>query len=201
MSNSVFPTLVGLEWGIEWEPEFFNRMQKAVSGKEYRANLGASPVYRLKLSYEFLKGGTQTDLRTLMGFFLERKGSFDSFLYLHPDDNAVTDQLIGVANGSKLQFQLVRSFGSAFVEPVCNVITVTNIKVNGVTKTSGVDYTVSATGMVIFASAPVSGNITWTGRYYYKARFMQDNMAFSKFMKDLFSAKKVELNASLGTKI
>lgn len=201
MSNSVFPTLAGLEWGVEWEPEFFNRVQQAVSGKEYRANLGASPVYRLKLSYEFLKAGSQTELKTLLGFFLERKGSFDSFLYTHPDDNSVTDQLIGVANGAKLQFQLVRAYGSAFVEPVCNVVSITNIKVNGVAKTQGTDYTVSSTGMVIFTSAPVSGNITWTGSYYYRARFLQDSMSFTKFMKDLFSAKQVELRASLGTKV
>jgi uncharacterized protein (TIGR02217 family) len=111
------------------------------------------------------------------------------------------DQLIGVANGAKLQFQLVRAYGSAFVEPVCNVVSITNIKVNGVAKTQGTDYTVSSTGMVIFKSAPVSGNITWTGSYYYRARFLQDSMSFTKFMKDLFSAKQVELKASLGTKV
>lgn len=201
MSNQFFPDLPGLTWGVQWQPMFSTKIQTAVSGKEYRASLTANPVYQLSLSYDFLRHGAKQELRQLLGFFLARKGSFDSFLYIHPDDNAVTDQLIGVANGVKTSFQLLRGFGSEFVEPVQNINLVTNIKVNGVVKTLGPDYTVSATGMVVFGAAPTSGNVTWTGAYYYRARFAQDSLAFEKFMNNLFSAKKVEMLASLGTKI
>lgn len=201
MGNAIYPVLPGLSFDVGWSPAFKTKVLTATSGKEYRAALMANPVYSLKMKYEFLRAGARNELRTLAGFFLARRGSFDSFLFEHPDDNAVADQLIGVANGVTTTFQLLRGYGSEFVEPVQNPKQVTAIKVNGVIKTLGTHYTMSSTGMVVFTSAPLVGNITWSGSYYYRARFAQDVSDFNKFMKDLWDNKKVELLACLGTKI
>lgn len=200
MSNAIFPKLPGLAPGSGWQPHFSTKILTAASGKEYRAALMANPVYTLNLKYNFLRASRQ-EWQTLLGFFLARRGAFDSFLYEHPDDNAVADQLIGVADGMNKNFQLLRGFGADFIEPVQNPKQVTAIKVNGVLKTPGADYTVSATGVVVFAVAPMAGNVTWSGTFYYRARFADDNSTFEKLMHNVYTNKKVDLVASLGTKI
>lgn len=200
MGNAIFPKLPGLAPGSGWEPGFKTKILEARSGKEYRASYAANPKYALSLKYNFLRMGKQ-ELQSLLGFFLARGGSFDSFLYEHPDDNAVVDQLIGVANGSNAAFQLLRGIGSEFVEPVQNPKQVDNIKVNGITKTLGVHYTVSPTGLVVFTTAPLIGNVTWTGTYYYRARFADDNATFEKLMHNIYTNKKVNLVACLGKQI
>jgi uncharacterized protein (TIGR02217 family) len=200
MSNDIFPKLAGLSLGSGWEPRFSTKILTATSGREYRASLMANPVYMLSLRYNFLRSSKQ-ELQTLIGFFLARKGSYDSFLYEHPDDNAMVDQQIGAANGSITSFQLLRAIGTGFIEPVQNPKSVDAIKVNGVLKTLGTDYTVSSTGLITFTAAPLTGAITWSGSYYYRARFADDSSTYAKLMAGIWENKKVDLTASLGTKI
>lgn len=200
MSNYQFPTLPGVTWKTTWTPTFRTKVQSAVSGKEYRASLMANPIYNLTLSFEFLRGGTKQELKQLVGFFLARRGAFDNFLYRMDDDCAVVDQQIGVADAKTKSFQLVRAFGSEFTEPVQNIDVITAIKVNGVLQAPA-SYVVSASGMVTFGAAPGAGPITWTGSYFYRARFADDEQDFERFMKNLWEAKTVNLVSSLGTRI
>ena len=201
MSNAIFPVLPGLMWGTDWAPKFSTKIQTATSGKEYRASLMSSPVYTFKLKYEFLRGASRQELQTLFGFFLARRGSFDNFLYSYSDDCSVTDQIIGVANGSQTNFQLVRGFSSDFAEAVQNINQVVNIKVNGQVMALGRDYTISATGLVMFSAAPNAGAVTWSGTYYYRARFTQDALPFTSLMQFMYELKSLEMIASLGLKI
>jgi len=200
MSGQIFPDLPGLTWTVTWQPTFKTKIQTAISGAEYRTSLMANPIYELSLSYEFLRHGSRQELRQLVGFFLARRGSYDNFLYRHLDDCTVVDQVIGVGDGHTQSFQLVRSFGSEFVEPVQNIDAITAVKVAGVVRAAGA-YTVSPTGMVKFVVAPAAGSITWTGSYFYRVRFSADEQEFEKFMKDLWTAKKVQLTGSLGMRI
>ncbi len=201
MSDILFPTLPGLTWDVLWQPVFHTKVQSAVSGKEYRASLMANPLYNLTLTYEFLRHGSKQELRQLVGFFLARRGSFDNFLYRLDEDCCVADQQIAVADGHTRSFQLMRSFGSEFIEPVQNIEAITNVKIAGAVKIAGIDFTVSATGMVTFMIAPAAGAITWSGTYFYRARFQSDHQDFQRFMHNLWSAKTVNLTASLGTRI
>ncbi|MET3134612.1 uncharacterized protein (TIGR02217 family) [Oxalobacteraceae bacterium GrIS 1.11] len=198
MSDILFPTLPGLTWDVIWQPQFHTKVQSAVSGKEYRASLMANPLYKLTLNFEFLRHGPRPELRQLLGFFLARRGSFDNFLYRFEDDCSVSNQPIGVADGRTKSFQLMRGFGADFIEPVQNIDTVLDVKIDGL---ANVDYTRSATGMLTFAAAPAAGAITWSGAYFYRARFVDDEQDFEKFMKNLWKAKSVKLLASLGTRI
>lgn len=200
MSNLLFPEMPGLEWDVAWYPVFKTAIQAAVSGKEYRASLMANPLYTFELNYEFLRQGARRELAQLVGFFLARRGSYDNFLYRFLDDCAVTDQLIAVGDGATASFQLRRSFGES-VEPVQNVDQIKNVKVAGVEQRLGLDYTVSATGMLTFAAPPAGQPITWTGSYFYRARFAADTQEFDRFMKDLWSAQTLTLTATLGTRI
>jgi hypothetical protein len=64
------------------------------------------------------------------------------------------------------------------------------------------DYTLDSKGLITFASAPLLGALlTWTGAYYYRARFARDLVDLEQFMKDLYQLRQVQLRASLGSKI
>lgn len=197
MSNLLFPDLPGITWQVTWSPMFKTRIQTTVSGKEYRQALMANPIYKLTLSYEFLRHGARDELRALVGLFHRVRGSFDNFLFQLPDDCSVTDHPFAVGDGKTKSYQLMRAFGSGSPEPVQNIEKITNIKI-GNSVTGG--YTVSDKGVITFPSAP-TGPLKWTGRYYYRVRFEHDSQDFEQFMLDLWSAKKVGLIGSLGTRI
>jgi len=56
-------------------------------------------------------------------------------------------------------------------------------------------YTLGPTGLVTFSSGVSTPGqvIAWTGAYYYRCRFMQDQNQFDEFMNNFYEAKKVEL--------
>ena len=166
----------------------------------------AYPLYQFKLKYEFLRSSAAyLELQTLAGFFLARQGSFDSFLYTDPDDNTVTNQVIGTGDGSNKVFQLVRTYGAGgftLTEPVHNTNSTPVIKVDGVTKAVTTDYTISATGLVTFVTAPANTkSVTWTGTFYYRCRFKDDSSDFDKFMQDLWSNSAVAFIGSTLNKL
>lgn len=201
MSDAIFPVMPGLSWGTDWAPKFNTKILTATSGKEYRSSLMVTPIYTFKLQYEFLRAASRQELQTMMNFFLARRGAFDSFLYSHPDDCSVTDQLIGVANGAQRQFQLMRGFGSDYAEPVQNINQLLNVKVNGIAKAAGSDYTVTSSGLVVFGVTPAAGSVTWSGSYYYRCRFTKDELPFHNLMQAVHSLKALEMTGSLGKKI
>lgn len=196
MSNEILPVFPGLQWENEWGPQFKTNIKEAASGKEYRSSLTAAPKYHFRLKIDWLRESVN-ELQQLAAFFLARRGAFDSFLYVHPSDCTVTDQLMGVGTGVTKVFQLVRGLGGSFVEPVCNLNQVAAIKVNGVALNPATDYTISAAGLVSFTNAP-TGNITWTGSYYYRCRFTKDNVDFKGIAAGISSPGTVEMVASLG---
>lgn len=68
------------------------------------------------------------------------------------------------------------------------------VYVNGALKVNGVDYTVNSAGFVTFTVAPPAGAmLTWTGAYYWRVRFAQDEAEFSNFMQGLWELKTIEL--------
>lgn len=196
MSNAVFPVIPGLLWDVGKRPVWRTQIQSAVSGKELRAAYMSYPLYQFSLSYEFLRAdAVNAELQQIMGFFNARNGSYDSFLYSDPTDSVTTDESFGTGNGVATQFQLVRAMGG-FAEPVQNLNGVPVIKVAGVAKTAGTDYTIGSTGLVTFAAAPSNGSaLTWTGNFYYRVRFMQDMADFSNFVYQLWTLKRLEFQS------
>lgn len=199
MSDEVFPTLAGLSWGNTKRPKFNSVVQSSVNLTELRASYTATPVYSVTLKYDVLRDNELVnELKTLVGFFLARRGRFDSFLFLDGDDSVATDQSLGVGNATEVEFQLVRSYGS-FTEKVSNGITISEVTVSN-TPTS--NYTVSSTGLITFNSAPAANApIAWSGTYYYRARFLEDESEFENFMYKLWNNQTVDMLMNLGTKL
>lgn len=192
MSEAVFPSLIGQEWPVNKTPAFHNIIQKSVSGKRKALALMSYPLWTFKVSYSFLSdnGTPNDDIHTLMGFFLARQGNFDDFLFDDKSDNLATDQTFGVGDGATTQFQLVRNYGG-FIEPVLGLKGTPTIKVNGITV---VPSTVSTKGKVTFSSPPAAGAmLTWSGGFYYRVAFVQEETEFENFMQGLWANRSLEL--------
>lgn len=193
MSNAVYPSLPGLTATVTRTPIFKTDVKTTPSGRSFVGAQMQSPLYRYTLAYEFLRDtAAYAEFRTLLGFYNARQGAFDSFLFQDPGDQTVTAQAFGTGDASTKTFQLVRTLGGT-VEPVYDLNGAPLIYVGGVLKTLTTDYTINSTGGVTFVTAPAAAApITWTGSYYWRVRFVSDELDFEKFMNTLWSAKKVE---------
>lgn len=196
MGNAIFPTLPGLSWSSIKAPTFSTRVQKSVSGKELRAAYYSTPIWKFSLTYEFLRANATQELQQLVGFFNARQGSFDSFLYLDPTDNVVSQQVFAVGDGVTTRFKLSRNLGG-FSEPVAALQLLASIQVNGADFpwANNANWVPGMNdGTVTFAVPPAAGaSLSWSGNYYFRVRFTWDSTEFENFMKDLWAAKKVEL--------
>ena len=192
MSDAVFPVLPGMTWDIVKKPIWSTIIQTSVSGKELRGTYWTYPRWEFNLAYDLLRAGTEQELQTLLGFFLERQGSFDTFLYLDPSDNIVVGQRVGVGDASTVNFQLVRTLGG-FVEPIKSPLSVPTIYFDGVKQSSGWSGgDLTSSGLVTFATAPGSGVvITADFSYYFRCRFIDDVEEFNNFMYQLWELKKL----------
>lgn len=196
MGNAIFPTFPGLKWGRKKTAVWSTGTQKSASGREFRTAYYSYPQWRFSLSFEVLRTkASVNELEQLAGFFNARKGSFESFLYEDPTDNAVTDQAIGNTVQGVTRYQLVRSMGG-FIEPVLAVKERPAVKVGGTALTYGRDYTVTDKGVLVFNTPQTPGRpITWTGGFYFRVRFTSDTVDFENVLGSLWAAKKIELTS------
>jgi uncharacterized protein (TIGR02217 family) len=194
MSNEIYPTLAGLGIRVRTTvlaPPVLQR--RTPSQRVYKARDASYPRYRRVLSYEVLRAGAEAELQTLVGFFNKRGGSFDSFLYSVPDDNAVTAMQFGTGNGTTTAFQLVRNFGG-FVEPVFDLNGAPQIFRAGVLQATPANYSINSAGLVTFTTAPTAGQaLTWTGSFYVRHCFERDQLEVERFLHLLYEARSVEL--------
>lgn len=125
--NSPLP---GLSIEVTKTPRFRTTISEAASGGEVRYAQAEYPRWDFELSYEFLEDRAlaDTSLKTIMGFFLARQGSFDSWLFKDPDDYLAVGGVCGISDGVTTEFPLCRSMGG-FNEKVGQVDPVNNIRV------------------------------------------------------------------------
>jgi uncharacterized protein (TIGR02217 family) len=193
--NSALP---GLTFDISKRPAFKTRISESPSGMEVRNSLTEYPRWDFELNYEFLEDrtGANSSLKTIMGFFLQMRGSYDSWLFKDPDDYQATDVLIGTGDAATLEFPFVRNMGG-FYERIGQVDTVNtvNIYANGVL-VNPADYTITMPNRLIFDVAPAAGVIiTGSYQYYFVCRFIEDQMDFEKFADKLWSLQQVEFRS------
>ena len=208
MSSAVFPVLPGLKFDVIKQPIFSTKIQRASSGKEYRAAFYQYPLYKFTFAYDLLRdAATFQELQKVMGFFNARQGSFDNFLFSDPSDAGVTAQSFGTGDGNTTTFQLTRTYGNGSFNASDLVQNVNANAVydngNAVTYGSGAgNYTVGSTGIVTFGTAPVANHaLTWTGTYYYRCRFVDDSLEFNNFMNGLWELSKISFLGSPQNKL
>ena len=189
----IYPTVPGLTWSLKKTPMFKTLVQEAVSGFEQRAMLQIYPRWIWELVYDFFRSSSAyNELQTLLGFFLQRQGAFAPFLIRDLEDNSVTGQAIGTGDGVTTAFQLARTYGG-FTEPVTDTDGTATVYINGLPTT---DYAISATGQIVFTTAPASGAvITADFSYYWRVRFMDDSSEFENWADHLWANGKIQLKS------
>lgn len=167
MSDAVFPALIGLTWDVQKKPIFSNKIATHTSGKETATSYYQNPKWEYVLTYDYLpdypKSVGDSDLQTLLGFFLNRRGRFDTFLFTDPDDNTVVAGFQKTFDGTSIEFNLVRGIGG-FYEPVGQLNTGLSVWLN-VTETTTIPntpgpYTVTvshAAAYVLTESVTING--------------------------------------------
>ena len=197
--GTLFPTLPGIQWGVQKSPQFNTAIHRAVSGYEIRAARMQYPLWTFTLSYEFLRDGAYAELKTLLGFFLQRMGSFSAFCYSDPSDNTVVNQAFATGDGVTSSFALTRAYGG-FVEPVQNLNGTPQIVVGG-TPLAPTDFSI-LDGVVMLATPPAAGALlTWTGSFFYRVRFVNDHADFNQFMFELYELKQISFVGSPMNKV
>jgi len=100
----------------------------------------------------------------------------------------------GLGDGHTTQFQLARMFGGVrdgVPVPIKDLNGTPKIWVNGVVPVPA--PVVDGNGMVTFSSAPaLNAVLSWSGKYYYRMRFLNDSDEFEEFAYNLYAAKKIE---------
>lgn len=155
--NSALP---GLAFSVHKKPMFKTNIKEAASGNEVRTAMMTYPRWDFELTYDFLKDTPQatayTSLETIMGFFLQMQGAFNTFLFKDPDDYLVSNTLCGISDGLTLQYPLLRNLGG-FYELVGQVDTANPIVISQSTEESTTipstpgPYTVTVTEAATFA--------------------------------------------------
>lgn len=190
MSGAIFPTLPGLAFPFGRGPRWESSRHFTASGRRFSSTYWTYPVWVYKLKIEFLRSGLgYSEMESLAAFFNAAGGGWDTWLFTDPDFNAVSAQQIGVGDGTTTDFPLLRQIGS-FAEPVGEKNAITSVTLNGTPTGS---YTLIENRIVRFNSAPDAGVVArWTGTYYMRCAFTDDELDLQKFMAGLYSADGVE---------
>jgi uncharacterized protein (TIGR02217 family) len=198
LSNAVLPTLPGMNFPVGRSPIWQTDVQYSVSGKRTSISNWTYPKWKYTIGFDVLRSNALAELQQMVGFFNARQGRFDTFLFNDPDDNSVLLQGFGFGDGTTTKFQLARAYGG-YVEPVLvvNSTPAPQIYVNGTLKIGGTDYTLNVTtGLVTFVTAPANGTaLTWTGAYYWRCEFLDDQIDPSKFMTQLWELKTLNFQS------
>jgi uncharacterized protein (TIGR02217 family) len=196
MSDYLLPSLPGLAWNTVRRPKFSTPIAPHVSGREVRISNYAYPIWEWEMSYEFLRAGAEQELQTLIGFFLARRGQFDTFLFLDPEeqDNALTAVTVGTGDAAQTKWTLFKTW-AGFAEP-CGYVDPASVHVyftaSGATVEQTSGWTFVSPNQIDFATPPPTGTvITADYAWYYRVRFGEDSQDYNNFMFNLFELKKM----------
>lgn len=178
------------------KPRFNNKVFSSPSGYEVRTSLQDQPLWDFELSYDYLpnRRDGMVDLETIQAFFLNRRGSYESFLYRHPETPFEVATPLGTGNGTNKDFLLVKSTGS-FTEFAGGIHDEDDIMLflDGLPVNLG-SYTLVDHRTVRFNVAPPAGvDITADYQPLYRVRFKDDMVSFDGFMHRLWELNQVEL--------
>ena len=213
MSDVLFPELPGLEWDLTKTPMFNTKIMQSVNGRELRASYQAVPKYQISMSFAFLRESKgRNELQQLEGFFLERRGSFDSFLFKMPEDNEFQCTFVG--DGVQTSFQLYKQINTTQI-PLQHTQAEQSedplMWSENASKPMWSDpesqmwllqFGITSNGLLQMPIPLAAGeSITISGTYYYRCRFADDEQQYTNFMSKLWKAGKVEMVGSLGNKV
>jgi uncharacterized protein (TIGR02217 family) len=197
MALPLFPNTPGITWPVKKMPGFATQIQSSLAGRRTPVRFQLEPRWSYELKIEFLRNfGGRLEFQNLLNVFAQTSGSYGTFLFDDIDDNAVTDQTIGIGDGANKVFALLRTY-AGFNQRVAATKAAPVIKVAGSVVSSG-QYTISNTGVVTFTTAPGAGQaVTWTGGYYWVCRFDDDQLDLSQFMSNWWEVSSLKFSTEI----
>lgn len=181
-----FPLAIGREAMVV--TEFSTQIVSAPSGHEQRASEWAEA----RMAYDAGPGiRSEADVRTLTDFFRARRGAARAFRFRDPFDAssagdggvpAVGDQMLGVGDGARRQFVLVKRYGAGDAEQVrairLPVAGSVRVSVDGLETAA---FVVTGEGEVLLDAAPAPGVAVRAGYLFDVAvRFAEDRLEASR---------------------
>ena len=211
----LFPVLPPLAWSLHKKPILASSPSTAASGRETQLARAVFPRWAFVLTYggnSWLREQTQnitpdpdllgfTEFEQISGLFLKCLGSYGEFYYTDPDDSSRLNQFVGVGNSIKTVFPLYYSWGTgpftpAFYAPVTGINTVDAVYFDGILQSSG-SYSISADRQyLVFNSPPFETFvITASFHFYFRCRFLDDQMLYTQWAKNLWENKEVRFES------
>jgi uncharacterized protein (TIGR02217 family) len=214
---------ISMAKGLHKSPKFNTVVQKVSAGKG-NASIGLMevPTWNFEFDLDSVQGNEAQAASTLaafLGVFIACNGQNGLWLFTDPQDSSVayansamfdvtagsTTPMAATGNGASKQFQLGRYFGGIVgAEDIIQNVTGTPvIKVNGATLTAGTQYSISATGVVTFVTAPANGAVlTWSGSFQYLCRFDEDTVDATRVFTtnsgtDLWDLNSIKFSSEL----
>jgi uncharacterized protein (TIGR02217 family) len=194
MSQAIFPALPSLAWSTFKRPTFSTRISKRTSGREVRSANYTYPLYEFELTYEILRAdAAYQELQQLMGFFLQRQGQFDTFLFQDPTDCLIASQVIGVGDGATTVFPLVRNLGG-WVEPIGQAANQPTVTVGGVPSSA---WSIELPNLLTFTTAPGVGQqiLVANLEFYFVCRFLDDVHEYENWSNNLWLLKSCKFTS------
>lgn len=211
----VFPVLAPLAWSVHKKPIASSRVVTSSSGRATQLACAVYPRWAFTLTYggnSWLRDQTQnivpdvtkngfTELEQISGLFLSCQGSYGEFYYTDPDDSSRSNQIVGTTDGVNSAYQLYYQWGSGpfnpnFYIPVGGINTLDAVYLNGFLQQPNT-YTIDATNTkVVFNTVPNSNiAVTASFHFYFRCRFLDDNMNYSQFAQNLWENKEVKFES------
>ncbi|MBN8842667.1 MAG: DUF2460 domain-containing protein [Sphingomonadales bacterium] len=181
-----FPLSIGREAMVA--TEFSTQIVSSPSGHEQRASEWADA----RMRYDAGPGvRSEADVRALADFFRARRGAARAFRFRDPFDHGSAadggapgprDQLLGVGDGSRRQFVLVKRYGAGAAEQVrpirLPVGDSVRVSVDGIETAA---FAVTGKGEVLLDAAPAVGAAVRAGFLFdVPVRFAEDRLEVSR---------------------
>jgi len=168
-----FPLDIAL--GAQGGPERATDVVTLASGREERNSRWAHARRRYNAGYGIK---SRADMQAVLAFFEERRGRFHSFLWRDALDCTASGEEIGIGDGERTSFQLVKRYGAGFdpymrpiTKPVAGSV---GVAVDGVAVGFDVD---ALTGVVTLDAAPGDGAVVVAGfEFDVPVRFDTDRL-------------------------
>ena len=207
-----FPTYrlpPGIEEGAQGGPEFATVIQESVSGQEQRIKVWAKCRARYDIGYSVLESDDPVgNYQAILQLFYGHGGQFRAFRFKDWSDYQAINQNFGIGDGVDTTYQLYKTYDPSLIllntpgsitytREIYLLATAPTIKVNGVLTT---DYTISATGLVTFTSAPANGHaLTWTGEFDIPVRFDTDYLSVVMNVNNIADIGSISLREVIGS--
>lgn len=169
-----FPIAIGREASVE--PAFSTAVVATANGFEQRNSDWADARLRFDAG-PGVRG--ETELKELIAFFRARRGAAVAFRFTDPFDHRAEDSLLGIGDGARTEFPLVKRYGDQVRRITRPVAGTARVFVAGVERASG--WTLEDRGIVRFEEAPDSGaEMRASFDFDVPVRFAEDRLLFSR---------------------